>query len=218
LVLDAWKKCLDILIQIPEYRFMAAPKKIAFVPKKGERCIYQLKITLKYSDPKIWRRILIPSDMRLPELHEVIQCIMPWDDSHMHQFVHKKVYYQAKQMDDFFGGWGMEVTDYLKIRVSKLLTLAKDKMDYEYDFGDDWVHNIVLEKILPWNDNQALPFVTGGERNAPPDDSGGMWGFYAKMAVLQDPKHEEYADIREWIGVGYDPDSFDINKVNEQLL
>lgn len=195
---------------------MARSKSTPFVPTPGERCVYQLKITLRWSDPEIWRRLLIPSDLLLPDLHEVIQIVMPWSESHMHQFIHKKVYYQPEH-EDIFGGWGMETTDYEDITVGELIQKPKDKMDYEYDFGDGWIHHIVLEKILPWADGEQIPRCIGGELNAPPEDCGGIPGYYHMLEVLKKPRSAEAKELKEWLGGNFDPNHFDLAEVNAGL-
>lgn len=175
--------------------------------------IYQVKISLKGSQPPIWRKLLIPSDLLLPVFHDIIQTAMGWDDSHLHQFIKDRIFYMSEMDDDGF--WDDERNvDYKKVKVSDLLKKEKDKIVYEYDFGDSWEHDIVLEKILPVDDNQTYPFCLGGKMACPPDDCGGIWGYESMLQVVKDPKHEEYEDMLEWLGEDFDPKYFNAEEIN----
>jgi hypothetical protein len=179
--------------------------------------IYQLKISLRFSTPTIWRRVLVSSDMLLPELHEVIQTVMGWNDEHLHQFIQNEIKYAPSSGEDSTWRWQANHIDYGHVRISDLLQDPKDKLDYEYDFGDGWFHHIVLEKIYPWNASQRLPVCTDGELSCPPEDCGGMMGYYGLLEVLKNPSHEEYEDLREWVGEDFDPTYFDVEEVNAWL-
>lgn len=109
--------------------------------------IFQIQIALKGFRPKIWRRILVPENVLLPDFHKIIQTTMGWTNSHLHHFVKGRSYYVHKTEDDVFVGNNSDI-DYAKIKISDLLSFRKDKIIYEYDFGDDWEHDIVLEKFF----------------------------------------------------------------------
>jgi hypothetical protein len=182
------------------------------------KSILQVKVTLKYSDPKIWRRILIPSDMLLPDLHHVLQVVMGWGDNHLHQFIQNKLYYGPSMEDeDLTWGWQSSKVEYTRIRISDLLQTTKSKLDYEYDFGDSWIHHLNLEKILPWSELQKLPICLEGEMRCPPEDCGGIFGYYELLEVLKNPKHEDHEDLQEWVGDDFDPTYFSVAEVNAQL-
>lgn len=118
--------------------------------------------------------------------------------------------------DDF---WDDDINiDYRKITVSSLLKEEKDKMIYEYDFGDSWEHEILLEKILPFDKAQSLPVCLNGEMRCPPEDCGGIWGYEGMLEILKDPDHPEYQNYRDWLGEeDFDPMEFNIADVNEML-
>lgn len=175
--------------------------------------VYQLKISLKYSEPEIWRRVLIPADMTLLDLHDVIQVSMGWEDCHLFQFMKDDKLYAIREDSDFT--WDekkyIECTD---IIVTKLLTEEGDKIEYEYDFGDSWIHTITLEKIFEDKDiDGPLPHCIEGERECPPEDCGGIPGYNYMLAVLKDPNHDDYNDIREYFGFGPD-EEIDLNYVD----
>lgn len=179
---------------------------------------YQIKITLQGSKPSIWRRVVIPSDLSLPDFHKVIQTTMGWTNSHLHQFVKNRTYYSPKMEDESL--WDEEDDDdldYSKYKVSDLLRKTKDKVKYEYDFGDDWVHVIVLEKII--DESMDINDVTclAGENSCPPEDCGGLWGYYNMLEILKDTDHEEYEEYIDWLSDEFNPTYFDIEEVNDML-
>ncbi len=176
--------------------------------------IFQIQIALKGFKPKIWRRILVPSDVLLSDFHMIIQTAMGWGNAHLHQFIKNDTYYSERMPDDDF--WDeMDNVDYEKIRISDLLNSEKEKIVYEYDFGDGWMHDIILEKILPMEKHSQLPICLTGKGNCPPEDCGGIWGYADMLEVLKDPKHEEYKSYIEWLGEEFDPVYLDVNEINE---
>ena len=106
--------------------------------------IYQIKVTLRHSKPPIWRRILVPSDITLAELHDILQAVMGWCDAHLHQFIVEGTYYGVPDPDDY-----VEVKDERQMRLNQIVPGVKYKFVYEYDFGDSWEHELLVEKILP---------------------------------------------------------------------
>ena len=174
--------------------------------------IYQIKISLSYLKPKIWRRLLIPADILLPDLHKVIQTAMGWTNSHLHQFIDNKKFYCLPFEDD-----EMPSIDYREIKLSRFLKKEKDRLIYEYDFGDGWQHEILLEKILPPDKNFKFPVCLEGKRNCPPEDVGGFGGYENLLEILKNPADDEYESYIEWLGGEFDPEYFDINEVNELL-
>ncbi len=178
--------------------------------------VYQIQIALKGFKPKIWRRLLIPSDLLLPDFHKIIQTSMGWTNSHLHQFIKNKTFYTERMPDDDL--WNeMNNVDYKKMKISDLLKKEKEKIIYEYDFGDGWEHNIILEKILPLDDKITYPVCLKGKMNCPPEDCGGVWGYSEMLEILKQPDHEEYESYIEWLGGEFDPEYFDKDEVNELL-
>ena len=169
--------------------------------------VYLLQIVLKRSKPKIWRRILVPSDVLLPDLHKIIQTTMGWTNSHLHQFEKNETYYQERTDDEEF--WNeQEDVDYKDTKTSDLLKKEKEKVIYEYDFGDGWEHDIKLEKILPCDDKSEYPVCLEGKMNCPPEDCAGIGRYYRLLEILKDPEHEEYETYVEWLGSAFDPENF----------
>lgn len=110
-----------------------------------------------------------------------------------------------------------EIKDERRIKLSRLVTGEKFKFIYEYDFGDDWRHAIVVEKILPPDPAQKLPVCIKGKRACPPEDVGGIWGYETFLEAISDPEHEEHDEYLVWVGGTFDSAAFDMDAVNEQL-
>ncbi len=174
--------------------------------------IYKVKITLVGVQPPVWRRVLLESNMLLSDFHKVIQSSMGWSNSHLHQFISgQSIYVDMRQVID------MGDIDYKKVRICDLLKSPKNKIVYEYDFGDSWQHIILLEDILEIDKAVKYPICLKGKRNCPPDDCGGVWGYQDMLEVLKNPEHEEYEDFIEWIGDEFDPEKFDKDYINTKL-
>jgi hypothetical protein len=180
-------------------------------PKK-DRLVYQLKVTLKDSRPPIWRRILVDQDASLGDLHLILQIAMGWEEAHLHQFVIDRVCYGTPDPEFEF-----DVEDEWEITLSQVVTKAKQKFVYEYDFGDGWDHDIEVEKISPPDPEIRYPVCSAGKRACPPEDCGGIWGYESLLKVIGDPKHPEHEEMLEWTGEDFDPEFFDIESVNKRL-
>jgi hypothetical protein len=180
--------------------------------KKADVPIYQLKITLKGSKPPIWRRVLVVSDIPLSKLHRIIQAAMGWWDSHLHQFIVGDTYYGVPYPDDWH-----EVKDERRAKLNQVAPAEKSRLIYEYDFGDDWLHAVQVEKILPPDTAQKLPVCIKGKRACPPEDVGGVWGYDTFLEALNDTEHPEHEMYKEWIGDEFDPEAFDLDEINERL-
>jgi ribosomal protein S15P/S13E len=175
--------------------------------------IYRLKITLADAKPAIWRRVEVP-DLTLGELHEVIQVVMGWQNSHMHQFIVNGKYFGEAMTDDL----DLDVEDEDGIRISQVFPDKKRaRIVYEYDFGDSWLHDIVLEKTSEPEPKVKYPRCIEGARACPPEDCGGIGGYAEFLEAISDPKHPEHRDMKEWIGGKFDPDKFSVDNMNREL-
>ena len=173
--------------------------------------VHEIKITLKGSKPAIWRRVAVASDIPLNELHKVIQIVMGWYNSHLHQFITREQYWSDPQF---------KLEDTENERKATLMELAPnvgDKLVYEYDFGDGWEHEIKVMKIEPADENVDYPVCLAGKLACPPEDCGGIWGYYDMLDTIADAKHPEHEDMLEWLGDDFDPEKFDIDSINVRL-
>jgi hypothetical protein len=181
-------------------------------PSLAKDTVYQLKITLKHTDPPVWRRLLT-KDCSLARLHEIIQLSMGWKFSHLFAFeVGGERYTEA-----FDGMYDADEQPASRQRLSRLYEQGVKSFRYVYDFGDDWEHMIKLEKTLPAESKLKYPRCVEGARACPPEDSGGVWGYERMLEILDDPKDPEYKEMREWLGGSFDPERFNLAQVNKQL-
>jgi len=175
--------------------------------------IYQIKITLKKIKPPVWRRLQVTNDTGLQKLHAIIQVAMGWSNSHLHQFIAGDTYYGEPDPD--YDDDVME--DENGVTISQLVSGEGARFHYEYDFGDSWDHEILVEKILPMEKGTQYPVCIKGKRACPPEDIGGVWGYSDFLETIMNPKDPEYEDMLEWAGGDFDPEAFDIEEVNRRL-
>ncbi len=181
--------------------------------------IYRIKITLKNIRPPIWRRILVPETYLFQELHTAIQDAMGWDDYHLHEFQVGDVCIEGKGngfcVDAMWGSHFSQETrvSAISTKLNELITKEKQKFNYIYDFGDQWKHALVLEKILPAEDGVVYPVCLDGKRACPPEDCGGPWGYEDFLCTMGDPDDPEYEERLEWAGGKFDPEHFDAKEI-----
>lgn len=176
----------------------------------NNQTVYQLKITLKNIRPPIWRRIQVLSLTTLEQLHLIVQEVMGWDNYHMHSFSIAGIDYGQPQPD-------FNVRSEKTVKLSQVVKGEKSKFFYTYDFGDSWEHEILVEKELPSTSDTNYPVCITGKRACPPEDCGGSWGYAELLEIIRDPSHPEYEERMEWVGESFNPDTFDINDVNQRL-
>lgn len=174
--------------------------------------VHQLKVTLLHASPPIWRRIAVPSDMPLGGLHYVLQLAMGWTDSHLHEFRVGKTTYGDPEMLQELGD-----ADEWEAPLARVAPRRGSRVRYTYDLGDNWEHDILVEKVGPPEAGMPYPVCLAGERASPPDDCGGVWGYADLLEALADPKHPEHDGMMEWSGGPIDPEAFDPDEVNRQL-
>lgn len=178
--------------------------------------VYQIKVTLLGTKPPIWRRLLVPASIALSKLHNVLQISMGWHDCHMHQFCAGDRLIGEPDPEDFTMGMPPAENE-RTIKLRSVLCTPGDKMIYTYDFGDSWEHAVVLEKRLPLLFDTNKPICVDGKLACPPEDSGGIPGFYELLDALADPGHEQHEEMRDWIGEDFDPNAFSVDDVNRRL-
>ena len=168
--------------------------------------IATLRIELLDTDPLIWRQLEVSTSSTLKDLHTLIQAAMGWANQHLWEFrVGRQVYGQPMSGE----AWGSPtIVNAGKVRLADLLKPRKTVIDYTYDMGDSWEHRLTITDVRPVDPALVYPRYLGGERPAPPEDCGGVPGFYAALEARDDPNHPEHQDIVDWLD-GYDPEHFD---------
>lgn len=181
--------------------------------------IFQLKITLYGSSPSIWRKIQVPETFSFFDLHVAIQDSFGWEDDHLHQYFTENPYKRNSQYQNIALPMPeMDVAvDERKAKLKNFLRKPKDYVFYEYDFGDSWMHEVKLEKILPADKKRKYPILLDGKRACPEEDSGGLGGYYNLLDIINNPKHPEYEDMLNWMGLEkgseYNPEKIDLTKI-----
>lgn len=174
------------------------------------RSVYQLKVTLLHSQPPIWRRVQVESSVTLDRLHDALQGVMGWTNSHLHGFRLPEPGQRGARRRLL----PIESADEKATRLADLLRRPKDWCVYDYDFGDSWEHELLLEEVVPCSSPARYAMVLAGRGACPPEDVGGLPGYYHFLKVIKDPKHPEHRDMMEWAGKDFDPAAFDAQKVN----
>jgi len=181
------------------------------VPVAAAQNVFRLRITLEDVTPTVWRRLLVPGGVPLAKLHHMFQAAMGWTNSHLHSFTIGDELY------------GMHADDYDEDEIDEIgVTIAHAvgehrRFSYEYDFGDSWDHEIVVEHLTTSSPGLKHAVCLDGANACPPENCGGAYGYAQLLEVLADPAHEEYDDVVEWVGGAFDPTVFDVAAVNVAL-
>jgi len=171
----------------------------------------ELHVVLRGSEPPIWRRLLIATDATLADLHAALQCVMGWNDAHLHAFRIGGVTYGVPSADD----WA-EVTDEATVTLADVLPPRGGSLLYEYDFGDGWEHEVTVGPAVVAATRAELPVCVAGERACPPEDCGGIDGYADLLEALADPDHPDHGELAAWCGP-FDPENVDLDAVNARL-
>jgi hypothetical protein len=155
--------------------------------------------------------------LKLGDFHKIIQTVMGWTNSHPHQLMKRQIHYVPDD-EDISDLFPCDINyRKKKTKIPDILLFEKDKAVYDYDFGDGWEHDLILEKILPFEKQMVHPVCIKGEYQCPPEDCGGVWAYHSLLEVLKNPKHEDYNEMIEWIGDDFDPNYFDLEEINQML-
>ena len=166
--------------------------------------VYQLRVVVRAVSPLIWRRLLVSAEATLADLHRVLQAAFGWSDDHLHRFtVHGREYDGIYDTGD--------------VRLGELGLRVTERFVYDYDLGDLWRHDIRVEQILDRDRARTYPVCICGRRAGPPEDCGGIPGYYDLLAALADPKHEQHEEMKEWIGGAWDATRFSLEATNAGL-
>lgn len=179
--------------------------------------VYQFKITLVDTDPPIWRRIQV-GDCTLDKFHEQIQTAMGWTNSHMHHFkIDGTLYGDPRLSGETFGEFRYK--DSTTTRLSAILPAGgeRSRFEYEYDFGDGWLHEILFEGRPRDESGKRYPLCVEGARACPPEDVGGVGGYVDFLEAIADPENEQHEEMRGWIGRKFDPEAFDPAKATRRM-
>lgn len=181
---------------------------------------YRVRVALEEIEPPIWRRFDIASDLTLDRVHEVLQLVMGWSNYHLDSFVSgddphdpgAERYLDRGSIDE-----GLLGVDVQLVRLDQVLVEPGERLWYQYDFGDDWLHALDLEEVRTRAANEPVAHCLAGERACPPEDCGGTPGFQELLDTLAGPPGPERDRMRTWAGEDYDPEHFDVEHVNDAI-
>jgi len=172
--------------------------------------VYVVRVTLLGTRPPVWRRILVPWDITLHNLHRTLQTVMGWTNSHLHQFVLPR-----QKFSGSISRVGTKVANEKRTKLGELMWTVGARLLYEYDFGDGWQHELLVEELLT-GEESFQQICVAGKRCCPPEDCGGPQGFAELLLALQDPNHPNHEEACEWLG-DFDPESFSADQINRRL-
>ncbi|MCB0644802.1 MAG: plasmid pRiA4b ORF-3 family protein [Phaeodactylibacter sp.] len=176
--------------------------------------ILTFKISLVGAKPPIWRRFQVADTLDFEDFHAVIQIVMGWWNSHLHEFLvrDRRIGMVLPDIDIFEPE---DMDDETEIFLHQLKLKVGEKLSYTYDFGDNWEHELVLEEVA--EGDLELPRCLTGKGACPPEDCGGIWGYEEILTALKDPENPDYADLLEWLPEEFDPAAFSEEEVNEEI-
>ncbi len=174
--------------------------------------VFRLRVTLDGIEPPIYRRLLVPAEVRLDELSQILLDAMGWQGGHLHRFQQGAAYYSNTEFEL------EEAEDESKYSLGEIVSKEGDKFEFEYDFGDGWVHRVVVEDLCPTEDGIHYPVCLDGARACPPEDCGGVGGYEDLVAAMKQPRHPRREQILESLGsTPFDADAFDLKEINDRL-
>jgi len=171
--------------------------------------VFELRVSLRHIEPPIWRALRVPADVPLGVLHEILQTAFGWTNSHLHEFRVGDIRFGMTDIEDEMFSVDEDAAPLGAV------ARGESKLVYLYDFGDDWEHDIVVERLVQGGDGTIR--CTGGARACPPEDCGGPPGYAHMLKVLANPKDEEHAEMKRWAPRGFGPEKFDAVAVNKKL-
>ncbi|MDP2181297.1 MAG: plasmid pRiA4b ORF-3 family protein [Actinomycetota bacterium] len=188
-----------------------APELKANVGYIGDEMIVRLKITLRDVRPAVWRRVEVWDDVTMGELHSVINAVMGWEECHLHRFT---VGERSIGYPDDFGFPGEEDEDEESVMLYEILDQGVKRFKYEYDFGDGWRHDVIVENIGEPADETDYPRCIAGANACPPEDVGGTSGYAGFLAAMKNPRAKDPEGFRHWYGGPFDPTAFDLGRAD----
>ena len=180
---------------------------------------YIIKVTIKNTHPPVWRRLQIPAGITFHELNAIIQLAFNWSGYHLYSFEIGNLLIEIP--DDIFDDFDYKVINSKRTKVDKYFDKI-EKLEYTYDFGDNWVHNIQIESVVESEEKLKNPICLKAKMASLPEDCGGPWGYEDLLDVINYPKDERYKDMKDWLEQGYsvwydDRTYVDLDEINMEL-
>ena len=195
-------------------------KKVSKINTKDKKYkSYIIKVTIKNTHPPVWRRLQIPAGITFHELNAIIQLAFNWSGYHLYSFEIGNLLIEIP--DDIFDDFDYKVINSKRTKVDKYFDEI-EKLEYTYDFGDNWIHDIQIENVVESEEKLKNPVCLKAKMASLPEDCGGPWGYEDLLDVINNPKDERYQDMKDWLEQGYsvwydDRTYVDLNRINREL-
>lgn len=198
---------------------------------------YKIKIVLRDSNPLIWRRIIIPSQITFERLHDIIQVAMGWSNNFLYDFniveenlritcdeenIDRYNFYSKIKLTEDNDPYGY-IAKYTKIipkRSNEVIIddyfIKYNQIEYVYDFGDYWKHDLIIEEVLK-DYKGPCPVCIGGEEACPPEDIGGILEYGQFLRIINDENHQDYESLRKWATENFYKEAFSVDDVNNYM-
>lgn len=176
------------------------------------REVLELRVQLQYCEPPIWRRLRIRSTATLADLHGAIQVAMGWSDSHLHEF-----FIGGRRYGPLHEDASEELIDEVTVTLQALKLAKGARFLYSYDFGDNWEHELRVEKVEAVSAEPLHPLCLDGARAGPPEDCGGPPGYQELLDALANPRHPRHRELRRWVGKEWEAERLDLDAANRAL-
>lgn len=173
--------------------------------------LYEFRVSLKYLDPAVWRTFVVPNDLTFDQFHQVLQIVMGWTNSHLHSFRWRDIEIGVPDPE-----WNHPLLDGSVVRIADLGLRKRSKLVYAYDFGDDWIHDLVIERVLPYQ-KDFVPVCLTGARACPPEDCGGPHAYPGFIKAATDASHPDHEFTQDWVGTTWNPEVFNPEAINVGL-
>ena len=180
--------------------------------KRRQPKVYEIRISLRGTEPLVWRKVLIHEFVDLSDLHMLIQMVMGWENRHLYSFT-----INEQKFTDEDSALEINQNETEGVSLNEVLGDSKE-FSYTYDFGDGWQHHLEITEVLDHDPRMQYPACIGGENACPPEDCGGPPGFDNFKTVIAGKDSPEKNDLLAWVGGYYNPSTFDPNFVNKRLL
>lgn len=214
-------------VTLPRSRALRRRQSRATTSRRLPLRTLRVSAVLAYTDPPIWRRFDLASDLRLDELHRVLQEAFEWQGGHLHQFSGEGRIWEDGSAAGFgpspFGESPAPEPE-SKTRLGQVLAAVGDRLEYVYDFGDSWEHVLVLEEIVEPAPGAPRARVVDGDRAAPLEDCGGVPGYEELITALAEPEKPDHTHLAEWYvdmyggsPADFDPAHFDVEVLDRAV-
>jgi hypothetical protein len=188
-------------------------------PCDSDAFIIRLDAHIAGIEPRITRSLELPVGLNFAQLHEVLQAAFGWTDSHLHRFIVGGLTVGAPEFDED-ALLDIRTFEASEIRLQDLTFPREEnstlRVIYEYDFGDDWCHELILRRVSR-EKGVKYPCCSAGARSCPPEDVGGPSGYADFLEAWEDADHEEHKSKRQWVGRKFEPEHFDLEATNKAI-